>query len=167
MRAINPGGAVRLGVFGSLSATSSSKASRVRSATAAVPPIQENARDTFSQPRCVAHAVHATGASDRNPVNSPIRKANTKVTPSPCAQNHLEKLGVSFCRRFLLHAPCSRCLVANSLLTNYLFYKSPSYESSLRNTCAPLMLGGSCLEPRIPARVSLLAACIPLFWRPA
>lgn len=67
MRAISPGGAVRLGVCGSLSATSSSIASRVKIATPGTEPMRENGRSHFDQPKYTAHAVAAGAVSERNP----------------------------------------------------------------------------------------------------
>src|SRR3989442_15861053 len=61
MRAISPGGAVRLGVFGSLSVVSSTRASTVKTATAGTVPIQESRRGSLSQPRGAAQAVAAGG----------------------------------------------------------------------------------------------------------
>lgn len=76
---ISPGGAVRLGVLGSLSVTSSTKASTLKTATAGAVPIQESVCGSLSQPRCAAHAVTAAGVRQRKPVSTPIRKGNTRV----------------------------------------------------------------------------------------
>ena len=75
-RAIRPVGAVRLGVVGNLSTTSSRIANSVRSATAGVEPMRERGRSIFSRPRCTAHAVTAGAVSERSPANTPIRIEN-------------------------------------------------------------------------------------------
>ena len=79
IRAINPGGAVRLGVFGSLSVTSSTDANSVKITAAVVVPIHERGLGTFSQPECVAQAVAAVGVKDRNPVKNPIKNASSRT----------------------------------------------------------------------------------------
>src|SRR5579863_2973649 len=79
-RAINPTGAVRLGVEGSLSAMSSAMASTVKMATAAVDPMnasREPAR--FSQLRRAAQAATAGAVNDRMPETMPIANARTKT----------------------------------------------------------------------------------------
>ena len=102
IRAINPGGAVRLGVFGSLSVTSSTKANNVKRIAAVAVPIHESGLGTFSQSRCAAHAVTAGAVSDRNPAKNPIKNANTStcvavitariLTPRPFLVNSLSLL---------------------------------------------------------------------------
>jgi hypothetical protein len=79
IRAINPGGAVRLGVFGSLSVTSSTNAKIVKITAAVVVPIQERGLGTFSQPKCAAQAFTAGGAKDRNPAKNPIKSASSRT----------------------------------------------------------------------------------------
>jgi hypothetical protein len=79
IRAINPGGAVRLGVFGRLSVTSSTNAKTVKITAAVAVPIHERGVGTFSQPKCAAQAVTAAGVRDRNPVNIPIKNANSRT----------------------------------------------------------------------------------------
>jgi hypothetical protein len=79
IRAINPGGAVRLGVFGSLSVTSSTSANSVKITAGVVAPIHERGLGTFSQPECVAHAVTAVGVRHRNPVKNPIKNATSRT----------------------------------------------------------------------------------------
>src|ERR1700733_2523198 len=77
IRAMRPGGAVRLGVEGSLSATCSSMAARVKIATAPVDLMKEtDVLLRFSQPRCAAHATAAGGVRERKPVATPIRNAS-------------------------------------------------------------------------------------------
>src|SRR5580693_5053717 len=67
-RAINPTGAVRLGVEGSLSAMSSAIASTVKMATAAVDPMNASRVPArLSQPRCAAQAVIAGAVIERIP----------------------------------------------------------------------------------------------------
>jgi hypothetical protein len=61
IRAISSGGAVRLGVFGSLSVTSSTNANSVNRATAGTVPIHERGLGTFSQPKYAAQAVRWRG----------------------------------------------------------------------------------------------------------
>ena len=68
IRGINPGGAVRLGVFGSLSVTSSTNANSVKITAAGIVPIHHRGLGTFSQRKCAAQAVTAIGVRDRNPV---------------------------------------------------------------------------------------------------
>jgi len=75
IRAIKPGGDVRLGVCGSLSAISSMTASTVKIPTEGTAPMRESGRWIFSQPRCTAHAVVAGAISERSPAKNPIRKA--------------------------------------------------------------------------------------------
>ena len=74
MRAIRPGGAVRLGVLGNLSATSSTIASTVKIATAEKEPMPASGPSSLSQPKYTAHAVAAGAVSDRSPPKNPIRK---------------------------------------------------------------------------------------------
>src|SRR5580704_6807352 len=78
-RASRPGGAVRLGVLGSLSATSSPRASKVYRPTAHVEPIHASGECSLSQPRRAAHAVMAGGVRDRKPVKNPMRKASSRI----------------------------------------------------------------------------------------
>src|SRR4249919_2323329 len=79
-RAINPGGAVRLGVRGSLSTMSSTTANTVKMMTAAPDPMNAR-RDParFSQLRCAAHAATAGPVKDRIPETMPIANARTKT----------------------------------------------------------------------------------------
>src|SRR5215208_3857040 len=79
MRAISPGGAVRFGVFGSLSKMSSVMANGLRIITAGSEPMRDSGRASFSQPRYTAHATAAGGVSERNPAKSPIKNANNSV----------------------------------------------------------------------------------------
>src|ERR1051325_2654581 len=79
MRPISPGGAVRFGVFGSLSKKISVMANTLRIITAGSEPTRDSGRASLSQPRCTAHATAAGGVSDRNPAKSPIRNANNSV----------------------------------------------------------------------------------------
>src|SRR6185369_17400255 len=79
MRAMSPGGAVRLGVFGSLSKMISVIANRLRIITAGSEPMSAHGRASLNQPKCTAHATAAGGVSDRNPAKSPIRNANNSV----------------------------------------------------------------------------------------
>src|SRR5262245_40584751 len=79
MRAIRPRGAVRLGVFGSLSATSSTTASNVKIATAGIEPMRASVPWTFIQPRWTAHAVVAGAVSERNAAKNPNKKVNIIV----------------------------------------------------------------------------------------
>src|SRR5947209_18711361 len=79
MRAISPGGAVRLGVFGSLSVVSSTRASTLKTATAGTVPIQESRRGSLSQHRCAPQAVAAGGVRERRPASSPLRTGKTTV----------------------------------------------------------------------------------------
>ena len=78
IRAIRPGGDVRLGVFGSLSATNSNTASIVKIATEGIEPMRASTPWSFSQPRCAAQAVAAGAVSARSPANNPMRKAKEK-----------------------------------------------------------------------------------------
>jgi hypothetical protein len=77
--AINPGGAVRLGVFGSLSVTSSTNAKIVKITAAVAVPIHERGLGTFSQPKCAAQAVTAGAVRDRSPAKNPIKNANSRT----------------------------------------------------------------------------------------
>jgi hypothetical protein len=79
IRAINPGGDVRFGVFGSLSATSSTIARSVKIATDGSEPIRESGPWSRSQPKYTAQAVVAGAISERSPAKNPIRKLKTKV----------------------------------------------------------------------------------------
>ena len=79
IRAINPGGAVRLGVVGSLSVTSSTSANSVKIMAAVVVLIHERGLGTLSQPKCAAQAVTAVGVRHRNPVKNPIKNANKRT----------------------------------------------------------------------------------------
>jgi hypothetical protein len=83
IRAMRPGGAVRLGVAGSLSTTSSTAAARVRISTEGTDPIKESGRSILSHPRRAAHAVAAGAVSERSPPNNPVRKADKSVTLVP------------------------------------------------------------------------------------
>jgi hypothetical protein len=58
IRAINPGGAVRLGVFGSLSVTSSTNAKIVKITAAVVVPIQERGLGTFKPAQMRGPGIH-------------------------------------------------------------------------------------------------------------
>src|SRR5580658_9047050 len=79
-RAISPTGAVRLGVPGSLSTMSSTIASTVKMATAAVDPINASRVPArLSQLRCAAQAVTAGAVRDRIPDTIPIAKARTRT----------------------------------------------------------------------------------------
>src|SRR5579872_6265803 len=76
-RAIKPGGLVRLGVEGSLSATSSTSASTVNTAAAAVDPMKARlVLERFSQFRCAAHATAAGAVKERKPEATPIDNAS-------------------------------------------------------------------------------------------
>src|SRR5688572_22257703 len=79
MRAISPSGAVRFGVFGSLSTMISAMANRLKIITAGSEPMRDSGRASLSQPRYTAHATAAGGVSERNPAKSPIRNANNNV----------------------------------------------------------------------------------------
>jgi hypothetical protein len=79
IRGINPGGAVRLGVFGSLSVTSSTNANSVKITAAGIVPIHHRGLGTFSQRKCAAQAVTAVGVRDRKPVKNPIKNANSRT----------------------------------------------------------------------------------------
>ena len=70
---------MRLGVFGSLSVTSSTNANSVKITAAVVVPIHERGLGTFTQPECVAQAVTAVGIRHRNPVKNPIKNANGRT----------------------------------------------------------------------------------------
>src|SRR5690349_14227768 len=83
MRPISPRGAVRFGVFGSLSIMTSVMANTLRIITAGSEPMRDSRRVRLSQPRCTAHATAAGGVSERNPAKSPIRNANNSVIYSP------------------------------------------------------------------------------------
>ncbi len=100
IRAIRPMGAVRFGVFGSLSTTSSTIASTVRSATAGVDPITERGRSITSQPRWTAHAVTAGAVSERSPANNPIRNGNTRLLSTSRINGRLSAIIRSVTRRF-------------------------------------------------------------------
>src|SRR5579859_7761583 len=78
-RAINPGGEVRLGVFGSLSETNSASANSVNKITAGSEPSHVSGEESLSHPRRTAHAVTAGGVSARKPPNTPIKKANAST----------------------------------------------------------------------------------------
>src|SRR5262249_61481041 len=75
MRAISPGAAVRLAVVGSLSRTSSTAASNVKTTTDGSEPIKESGRSSLSQPRYAAHAVAAGAVSQSRPPHKPRKKA--------------------------------------------------------------------------------------------
>jgi hypothetical protein len=79
-RAISPTGAVRLGVEGNLSAMSSTIASTVKMAIAAVDPINASRVPArLSQFPCAAQAATAGAVRDRIPDTIPIAKARTKT----------------------------------------------------------------------------------------
>ena len=80
IRAINPTGAVRLGVWGSLSATNSPSANRLNTIRAVGWPTNANlVPASFSQPRRAAQQTAAGGVIDRNPVAHPISRHNRNV----------------------------------------------------------------------------------------
>ena len=79
IRAIRPPGAVRLGVLGSLSTTSSRTANTVKMATDGTEPIRARGRSILSRPRWTAHAVTAGAVIERSPANSPIRKGSSPL----------------------------------------------------------------------------------------
>src|SRR5690349_3771511 len=83
MRPIRPRGAVRFGVFGSLSIMTSVMANTLRIITAGSEPLRDSRRVRLSQPRCTAHATAACGVSERNPPTRAIRNANNTVIYSP------------------------------------------------------------------------------------
>ena len=75
---------MRLGVRGSLSATSSISASKVRIATPDTEPMRASGRSSFSQPKYTAHAVAAGAVSARRPAKKPMRKARSSVIVESC-----------------------------------------------------------------------------------
>ena len=79
MRAIKPGGAVRFGVRGSLSATSSTIASTVKITTAESEPMSASQPSSFSQPKYTAQAVAAGAVSARNPPKNPMKNTRSSV----------------------------------------------------------------------------------------
>src|SRR6266478_4051753 len=79
-RAIKTGGRVRLGIEGSLSATSSPAARRENNATVAVAPIKlRTVLWRVIQLRCAAQATIAGGVMERRPVATPIAKARRRT----------------------------------------------------------------------------------------
>src|SRR6185503_3466585 len=89
MRAVSPGGAVRLGVFGSLSKMISVTANTLRIITAGSEPTRDSRRVSVSHPRYTAHATAAAGVSERNPAKNPIRNANNRVIYGPRGIKHI------------------------------------------------------------------------------
>ena len=80
MRAANTGGAVRAGVLGSLSVTSSATARTVRITTVMTLAIQDaHVECRLIQPRKAAQATTAGAVSERNPATTPINKAISKT----------------------------------------------------------------------------------------
>src|SRR5580704_7598370 len=79
-RAIRPTDAVRLGVEGSLSAISSTMASTVKMATAAVDPVNASRVPArLSQLRCAAHAATAGAVKERIPDTMPMAKVRKRT----------------------------------------------------------------------------------------
>src|SRR5579875_3125237 len=80
IRATNDGGAVRLGVLGSLSVTSSPTARTLKMATVMGCPTQA-AHVPFRLIQCsiAAHATTAGAVSDRNPAMIPINRASSRT----------------------------------------------------------------------------------------
>src|SRR5882672_3539220 len=79
-RAVNPVGAVRLGVQGNLSAMISTMANTVKISTAAVEPMKERRVPTrLSQLRCAAQAVTAGAVKERIPDTMPMAKAKKRT----------------------------------------------------------------------------------------
>ncbi len=75
IRAISPRGAVRAGVFGSLSAISSTRASIVNTTRVTGRPKKASLVPAkCNQPRCAAQQTAAGGVSERSPVRQPRRK---------------------------------------------------------------------------------------------
>ena len=70
---------MRLGVFGSLSETSSASANSVNKITAGSEPSHASGEESLSHPRRAAHAVTAGGVSARKPPNMPIKNANSNT----------------------------------------------------------------------------------------
>src|SRR5262249_47799189 len=91
IRAINPRAAVRLGVLGSLPATSSSAAARRKTTRAGMLPIQLSPGPGFSHPRCVPSATAAGAVRERSPVRTPIRSARTGITTSTPPPLHVAR----------------------------------------------------------------------------
>lgn len=83
IRTINAGGAVRLGVFGSFSVTSSTKAKIVKITTAVMVPIQERGLGTFGRPKSAAQAFTAGGAKIAAPrrIRSKAQAAEPEQEP--------------------------------------------------------------------------------------
>ena len=109
IRAIRPGGAVRFGVFGSLSATNSTAASSVKIATAGSEPMRASGPWSFSQPRWTAHAVAAGAVSERNPAKNPMKKAKSSVIMQSSSRPSIYSSAASLtsARSSLVFAPAS------------------------------------------------------------
>ena len=91
---MSPMGAVRAGVFGSLSAVSSPRASSVKITRAAGALMNASfVPAKFSQPKCALHEITAGPVSERRPVTQPIkkqRKSNVTMAPFlPASDNTL------------------------------------------------------------------------------
>jgi hypothetical protein len=81
MRAINPGGFVRLGVFGSLSPTNSPSAPNVNNPTAIADPMKDNAVPSkLIHLKCAAQATAAGAVIERNPQVTPMRNDNSNTS---------------------------------------------------------------------------------------
>src|SRR4029077_11412001 len=79
-RAMRPRGLVRLGVEGSLSVMSSSRASTIKMATAAVEPMNARREPAkLSQFRCAAEAATAGAVRERMPETTPMAKARKRT----------------------------------------------------------------------------------------
>ena len=90
-RAISPGGAVRAGVFGSLSAISSATAKIVKTTSATERSMKASLVPAkFNQPRCAAQQTAAGGVSERNPVRQPSRRQKTSNVMSVAIRAYLD-----------------------------------------------------------------------------
>src|SRR5262245_26905925 len=79
-RAMNDGGALRLGVFGGLSLTYSPSAARVKIATAGVEPINDKKEPCrFNIPRRAAQLIAAGAVMARSPATIPMSTARTNT----------------------------------------------------------------------------------------
>ena len=87
---------MRLGVCGSLSATSSASAITVKIPTESNEPMSDNGDKFVSQPRCAAHAVAAGAVSARSPPKNPMRKAKSSVNPRSSLHLMITSLVQSF-----------------------------------------------------------------------
>ncbi len=90
IRAIRPRGAVRAGVFGSLSAISSTTASSVRTMRVTGRSKKANSVPAkCNQPRCAAQQTTAGGVSERSPVRQPRRKQKQRKSKVMTVAMHL------------------------------------------------------------------------------